>query len=139
MMGAWFALDWPDRKHNPLMMGKQEGRQIKDLLPRAVFAVDKPHTADELFAAHDLGVGIDPFAGHVATRVARGNLDHPVMAYALRLTRIRRCVDVQHRSVCSWSFHWCRRKPDRGPDTLAAFAVGLKVQIFLAVECGQSR
>jgi hypothetical protein len=50
MMGVWwFALDWPDRKHNPLMMGKQEGRQIEDLLPRAVFAVDKPHTADELF------------------------------------------------------------------------------------------
>src|ERR1700730_19121121 len=125
------------------MMGKQEGRQIEDLLPRTVFAVDKPHTADELFAADDLGVGINPLAAHGPTHVARGDLDYAALAYALRFARICGCVDIELRSVGSCSVGSCsiRRhdfncKPDRGPDTLATFAVGLQIQILLAVECG---
>src|ERR1700730_17090184 len=121
------------------MMGKQEGRQIEDLLPRTVFAVDKPHTADELFAADDLGVGINPLAGHGPTHVARGALDYAALAYALRFARICGCVDIELRSVGSCSIR--RRdfncKPDRGPDTLATFAVGPQTQILFAVECGE--
>jgi hypothetical protein len=44
-------------------------------------------------------VGIDPSAGHVSPRVARGDLDHAAPAYALRLARIGSCIDIPGTSA----------------------------------------
>ena len=60
------------------MTARQQRKQIEDLLPRTIFAIDKPHTAGELLAADDLGVGINPLAGHIATHVARAILTMPL-------------------------------------------------------------
>src|ERR1700683_2777211 len=116
----------PDRQHDAFMTAKQQCKQIEDLLPRTIFVIDKPHTVDELLAADDLGVGIDPLAGHVATHIARGDLDHAAVAYALGLARVCSCIDIEPLSVGSWSIRGCDGKPDRGADTVAASAVGLE-------------
>ena len=71
--------------------------------------------------------------------VAWGDLNHALLAYALRLARICGCVDIELPRVGSRSVRWFYCKPDRGPDTFATFAVGFEAQISLAVECGQSR
>jgi len=61
-VGEANASDRPDREHDAFMTMRQQSKHIEDLLPRPIFEIDKPHTLNELFAADNLGVGIDSLA-----------------------------------------------------------------------------
>jgi hypothetical protein len=128
-----------DHEHDAFVTGRQARKQIEELFPWPIFSVEKPHAFGELFTGDDLGVRVDPGTGHVPSRVALGDLDGGGLPDALCLAGIPGGIDVEFRRARTGSLVWVGREPDRSVDALAAFTVGLEVEVLLAVECGQFR
>src|SRR5262249_19374969 len=131
--GRW-ELSGSDDEAVARVAGAERSKEVEELLPGPILLVEQHVGLLRFWAADDLRSGFDPWAGDVATHIARSNPRAAAVADALYLAGFPHGVGVEASVTRRDINPRIGSEPHRRFDALAILSEGFQIQIFLAAE-----